>query len=284
MSLFRYGVTCSLNEVSAAAPITLSGSIEQLCGQAKEIGYEGLEIQLADPLQYDWNHIRKVTEEYGLEIVAFATGREMSENNLCLISEDASVRRAMVSRIKEHIDCAKIVGSPVIVGSVRSKLAGRPDPDRAENYHREAILELADYARGQNVTILIENILSWISDYLNTMAQVTDFVTSLNRDNVKVHLDTYSMNMEDNDIYGSIRYCAKVLEYVHFSDTARLYPGGGNIDFKAFMKALAHIRYQGWITIECVPYPTAFDCAKNGYEYMKAMETITKIELEARRF
>ncbi len=284
MGLFHYGVACSLNDVSVTAPITLRGTIEQLCGQAKEIGYEGLEIQLADPLQYDWQHIKKVTEEYGLAITAFATGREMGENNLCLISDDASVRRATIDRLKEHIDCASVVNSPVIVGSLRAKLLGRPDSDKYEQYHREAVLELADYAKEKGTVILIENILSWISDYLNTMAQVQDFVSGLGKDNVKVHLDTYSMMMEDNDIWGSIRYCAKDLEYVHFSDTARLYPGGGNVDFKAFMKALATAGYKGWVVTECVPLPTAYDCAKNGYEYMKAMETVASIEMAAKRF
>ena len=41
MSKFRYGVACSLNDVSTTAPITLRGPIEQLCKEAKEIGYDG---------------------------------------------------------------------------------------------------------------------------------------------------------------------------------------------------------------------------------------------------
>ncbi|MCC8163518.1 MAG: sugar phosphate isomerase/epimerase [Lachnospiraceae bacterium] len=284
MGIFQYGVTCSLNEVSETAAITLRGSIEQVCDDAKKIGYDGLEIQLANPLQYDWEHIKKVTEDHGLKVAAFATGREMGENGLCLISDDAAVRRATIDRIKEHIDCASIVGAKVIVGSLRAKLLGRPDSAKYEKYHRDAILELADYAKTKNTEIVVENILSYISDYLNTMAQVTDFVTGLERDNVKVHLDTYSMMMEDNDIFGSVEYCAKELDYVHFADTARYYPGGGNVDFKSFMKALMKAEYHGWIVIECVPLPTAWDCAKNSYEYMKAMETAARIELASKRF
>ncbi|MCD8198165.1 MAG: sugar phosphate isomerase/epimerase [Lachnospiraceae bacterium] len=284
MGFFRYGVACSLNEVSVTAPITLRGSIEQICEDAKKIGYEGLEIQLATPLQFDWEHVKKVTEDYGLAITAFATGRELGENGLCLISDDAAVRRATIDRLKEHIDCAAVVGAKVIVGSLRAKLLGRPDAEKYEKYHQDAVLELADYAKTKNTEILIENILSYISDYLNTMAQVTDFVTGLGKDNVKVHLDTYSMMMEDNDISGSVAYCTKELDYVHFSDTARLYPGGGNVDFKTFMKALMQADYHGWIVTECVPLPTPYDCAKNGYEYMMAMETAARIELASKRF
>ena len=42
--MFKYGVACSLNDVSTTAPIVLRGPIEQLCREAHEIGYDGLEI------------------------------------------------------------------------------------------------------------------------------------------------------------------------------------------------------------------------------------------------
>ena len=238
IQMFKYGVACSLNDVSTTAPIILRGPIEQLCEQAKKIGYDGLEIQLANPLQYDWKHIKEVCGAYGLDLITFATGRELGENGLCLLSDDASVRRAAIDRLKEHIDCAQVAGCQVIVGSMRKHVPDWSQSDKYLGYHRDAIMELADYAKDKGVRIWVENILSYISNFLNTMRQVQDFVASLPCDNVGVHLDTYSMNMEDNDIPGSYRYCAKNLEYVHFSDTARLYPGGGNVDFKTHMRCL----------------------------------------------
>ena len=99
--MFKYGVACSLNDVSTTAPIILRGPIEQLCEQAKKIGYDGLEIQLANPLQYDWKHIKEVCGAYGLDLITFATGRELGENGLCLLSDDASVRRAAIDRLKD---------------------------------------------------------------------------------------------------------------------------------------------------------------------------------------
>ena len=41
---------------------------------------------------------------------------------------------------------------------------------------------------------------------------------------------------------------------------------------------------KGYITTECVPVPTAYECAKRGFEYMKAMEKIVEIERGASRF
>ena len=169
IQMFKYGVACSLNDVSTTAPIILRGPIEQLCEQAKKIGYDGLEIQLANPLQYDWKHIKEVCGAYGLDLITFATGREQGENGLCLLSDDASVRRAAIDRLKEHIDCAQIAGCQVIVGSMRKNVPDWSQSDKYLGYHREAIIELADYARDKGVRIWVENILSYISNFLNTM-------------------------------------------------------------------------------------------------------------------
>lgn len=282
-NLFKYGVACSLDDVPISAPITLRGDIETICIQAKEIGYNGLEIQLSDPQKYDWKAIRQTADHYGLDIPAFATGRELVENKLSLISDDSGIRRAAIDKLKLHVDMAKIAGSMVIVGSMRTQITDLSNRNFYENLHREAVLEICDYAKQQNVQIVVENILSFISNYLNTIKEVADFVRDLKRDNVGIHLDTYSMLMEDNDIWGSIHYCDEDLKYVHFSDSRRLYPGGGNVDFKSFMKALIEVGYTGWITTECIPYPTAYDCAKNGYDYMTALETIVGIENGASR-
>ena len=124
MSKFRYGVACSLNDVSTTAPITLRGPIEQLCKEAKEIGYDGLEIQLANPRQYDWNHIKTVCNDSGLELITFATGRELGENGLCLLSDDASVRRASIDRLKEHNDLLILLRHlhPAALGQERSRI------------------------------------------------------------------------------------------------------------------------------------------------------------------
>ncbi|MGI6030770.1 MAG: sugar phosphate isomerase/epimerase family protein [Eubacteriales bacterium] len=285
-NMFHYGVACSLNDASVEAPITLRGPIEQLCTEAKEIGYEGLEIQLHDPQDWDWKALRKTTESYGLQLVAFATGREMMYGHN-LISDDPKVRRGAIDKLKLHIDAAQDAGTMVIVGSLRTKITDWSKADLYMGYHKEAVCELADYAKSKGVDIVIENILSYISNYLNTMKQVADFVREVRaegHDNVGIHLDTYSMNMEDNDIARAVAYCGKELEYVHFSDTARLYPGGGNVDFKAHMNALLDLGYKGWVVTECVPLPTAYDCAKNGFDYMKAMETIVRIERGSCRF
>lgn len=276
--LFKYGIACSLNEVSVNAPITLRGDIESIAKTASEIGYNGIELQLYNPLDHDWQKLVDTAKKFGLEYCAIATGRELFENKLSLISEDPAVRKAAVDRLKQHVDLGAAIGCMVIVGTMRSHI---PDFSRYAYYEdllTEAVLTLSDYAAGAKVPLVIENILASTSNYLNTMKQVMDFTMKINRSNVGVHLDTYSMLMEDNNIRKCVNYCAPKLDYVHFSDSARLYPGGGNVDFKTFMHALLDVKYQGYVSTECIPYPTEYLCAKRGLDYIHAMETIVTIE------
>ena len=278
MGMFTYGIACALDEVSLEAPITLRGDIEYLAKTVKDIGYEAIELQLKDPQNFDWKNLRQVADQAGLKYSAIATGREYVENGLCLISDDAGVRRAAIDKLKQHIDLAQFLECMVIVGTMRAKITDFSKFDHYLGFLTEAKLELADYAAKKDVIILVENILAGVSNYLNTMRQVMDYVVRLNRPNILVHLDTYSMLMEDNDIPAAVEYCASKLEYVHFADSARLFPGGGNVDFKAHVKALKKVGYHGYVVTECVPLPDPITCARYGLEYMRAIEECVRIE------
>ena len=278
MGMFTYGVSCALDDAPREAPIVLRGEIERVCDTAAGIGFKAIELHMKDPRRFDWRRIRQAGDRAGLSFSAIATGREYAENGLCLIADDPAARRAAVEKAKVHVDMAAALGAMVVIGTMRGRVA---DPSRFDHCLAlldEAKLELADYAAGRNVVVLVENILSGISNYLNTMRQVVDYVNRLGRGNLLVHLDTYSMLMEENDIPGAVAYSAPKLAYVHFSDSARLYPGGGNVDFKAFMKALRRVGYRGYAVMECAPVPDGPTCARNGLDYLRALEECVRVE------
>lgn len=277
-NMFKYGIACSLDETSTRAPIILRGDIESIAITAKEIGYTGLELQMCDPQQYDWKNLTSTAHQIGMEFCAIATGRELHEHGLSLISDDPGIRRNAIDKLKIHIDLGAAIGCLVIIGTVRSNI---PDMTRYVHYEdllSKAMLELSDYAQAHGVLLVVENILSSISNYLNTMKEVTDYINRLGRENIGIHLDTYSMLTEDNNITRAVQYCADKLDYVHFSDSGRYYPGGGNVDFKAFMNALRDIGYKGYVTTECIPYPDPYLCARRGLDYLRALETCIAIE------
>ncbi|HHT24075.1 MAG TPA: sugar phosphate isomerase/epimerase [Clostridiaceae bacterium] len=278
---FKYGVSCSFDDTSLSAPITFRGDAKYIAESLKKIGYDAMEIHLCSPAQFDWNYVEEACNEFDVKVCALATGREILENNLSLVTDDASIRRKAIDRLKEHADICSRFQSILIVGTMRWNIPDPNDKKLCELYKNrllEALWELSDYCADSDVPIVVENILKSTSNWLNTMKEVMDFVNEVDRSNVGVHLDTYSMLMEDNDIAGSVAYCASKLDYVHFSDSGRYYPGGGNVNFKEHLNALLDNNYTGYITTECIPYPSEYDCAKRGYDYLQALNKVVQIE------
>jgi hypothetical protein len=84
---------------------------------------------------------------------------------------------------------------------------------------------------------------------LHDMANL-DIADDIGEDNVFLHLDTYHMNIEEDDLVRPVRAVGDRLGYVHIGENHRGYLGSGHLDFTAFFHALADINYTGPITFE----------------------------------
>lgn len=278
MYQFQYGISCALEEQPERQPVILRGTIEEVAGNVKRIGYDGIELFIRNPRQYKPRELLSAANAYGLEYCAIATGMEYHLNRLCLISDDVLNRQAAADRLKEHLDLGAAIGCPVIVGMMRGNI---PDFNRYREYEdrfTEALTTLSRYAAEAGTSIVVESILRYISNYLNSATETAGYLRRLGLPNVRLHIDTHSMVIEDRDMARSVRETADVLRYVHFSDSNRRYPGAGSIDFKSVLGALMEIGYTGYISTECQPYPTEYACAKRGLEYIRNLENILLIE------
>ena len=67
---------------------------------------------------------------------------------------------------------------------------------------------------------------------------------------LKLHLDTFHMNIEEKDQAKAIRKAGKHLGHFHACGSDRGTPGNDHIDWKPIAAALKAIRYQGDVVIE----------------------------------
>ena len=276
--MFKYGISCSLEPQSERQPVILRGDIGSIAERAAKAGYDGIELFIRNPDQYDADELLAAAKAHGLEYCAIATGMEYTRNGLCLIDDDPAKRRAAVDRLKAHMDLGAKLGCPVIAGIMRGNI---PDFDHYQMYEdrlTEALSELNAYSGQVGCEVVVESILRYINNYLNSAPETADYLRRIHLPHVTLHIDTHSMILEDSDLADSVRQTADILGYVHFPDSNRGYPGAGNIDFKPIMRALADVGYEGYITLECTPYPTEYDCAKRGIDYLRALETIIRLE------
>lgn len=276
--MFRYGISCSLEPQPARQPAVLRGEIGYLAKTAGSIGYDGIELFIRNPGRLNAGELLRAAGDQNIKYCALATGMEYTKNGLSLISDSSQTRRDAVSRLKEHIELASKLGCCVIVGIMRANI---PDFDKYDLYEgrlTQALCELSDYAGGLGVMIVVESIMRYINNYLNAAPETAAYLRRLNRGNVRLHIDTHSMTIEDADLAQSVLASRDMLEYVHFSDSNRGYPGAGNIDFAPVMNALMEVGYQDYITAECVPLPDGEQCAKRALACMKALETLVAIK------
>jgi D-psicose/D-tagatose/L-ribulose 3-epimerase len=69
--------------------------------------------------------------------------------------------------------------------------------------------------------------------------------------NVKVHLDSFHMMMEETSFRGAVHTCGtQYLGYVHVCENNRGIPGTGLVPWKEFMTAIQAVGYTGPLVIE----------------------------------
>lgn len=270
---FLLSITVSAEKLSPSAPVVFTEYLEYAIRRCAELGYDGVELQLRDPDSLDRNLMFSLLERYGLRVSAIATGLEYTLGGLSMISDDEKVRAELRRRIFADIELAQRLGCPVIVGCIRGNIPAASDREKLLARFREEMLLCSDEAEKRGVTIVIEAINFYINNYLCTVRETCDFIDSLGRENVKVHVDTHHMAIEEKDMIRAVEYAGKRIGYVHLSENNRMYPGNSCIDFPGVLKALKKTGYKGWVTFEIIPEPDADTAAANSIDYIASISS-----------
>ena len=129
------------------------------------------------------------------------------------------------------------------------------NPEAVWSLNEVFFAELADYAKQYGVTVCVEN-LPFPKYPLTTVEQVCEIVDKLDRENLKVCLDTgHAAIFFGSDVGAAVRYIGNRLEAVHVHDNMgeqdeHLIPGDGIVDFDGFCAALKEIGFSGVISLE----------------------------------
>ena len=81
-------------------------------------------------------------------------------------------------------------------------------------------------------------------------ADAVKFIQDVGEPNVKVHLDTFHMIREEDNIPRAVLETGEYVGYVHACENQRGIPGTGQVPWREFFQALKQIGYDGCITIE----------------------------------
>lgn len=128
-------------------------------------------------------------------------------------------------------------------------------PPRDPAGDREVLLdglgELGRHAEAEGVVILLEPLNRYEDHMVNTLGVAAELAEATGLASVRVCGDSFHMSIEEADLDASVRATAHRLGHVQVSDTNRLEPGAGHLDWSALLASLQATGYAGPLAFEC---------------------------------
>ncbi len=217
----------------------------------KEWGFDSVEIAIEDLAHTDPVFVKDRLEQHGL-VCGSVTPCLGPDKDLRGSKEQ---QRAGIAFLKATIDRMVELESPTLCGVVYSTV-GRAEATAPAERRRQwktvakNLKEVSDYAGEHGRIIAMEAINRFETDFINTCQQGLTMIHDVGSPALKLHLDTFHMNIEEKNQAAAIRMAGKHLGHFHACGCDRGTPGNDHIDWKGIAAALKAIRYRGDVVIE----------------------------------
>jgi 5-keto-L-gluconate epimerase len=237
--------------------------------QAGQIGFDAVELHIPDPGEVDAGAIRQVCHAASVSVSSIGTGLAFVRDGLTLTSNDEAVRSKALIRLQAFIELAGELGCVLIVGLVRGQVRDVGDQVTFKQALVAALTTCLPLAERHGVTLVLEAVNRYESDTLNTIAECVAFIGGFRSDHLKVHIDTFHMNIEEDRIGASIEAAGPYIGHVHVADSNRHYPGRGHYDFRETIMALKKVGYTGALSVECLSLPSPDEAARGAHAFLR---------------
>ena len=128
-------------------------------------------------------------------------------------------------------------------------------PPRSDEEDAEILLEafgqLADHAESEGVIIALEPLNRYENHMINTLADAQTLCEKIGSRHFGIAADTYHMNIEEADPPRAVIEAGRWIRHVQLSDSNRLEPGAGHIDWPVILDAVWAVGYDKELAFEC---------------------------------
>ena len=250
-----------------------------------ELGFECIEVVAYDganmtreALQDTFRKIRERADEYNLEIsCAGLTQKNTAEiNELSRAAKDSGIilSGGYGPRPEENISSPDMlvvenamdfwkrtfdVLAVLDIHMVGGGLYSYWPVNFNKQFHKEDDLKrsidgmtgLGELAATYNISLGMEALNRFEGYLLNTAAETISYVKMVGLENVKVMLDTFHMNIEEDNIIDAIKSAGPYLGHFHIGEANRRPPrAGSRMDWEAIGTVLHKINYSGAVVME----------------------------------
>lgn len=221
--------------------------------KVKKLGFDVLELSCASLKTMEKADILALRNEAAANGVTVTAGYGPSAGEN-LGSADPDVVKNAISFYTDTLKKLELLDVHTIGGGIYSYWPvdySRPI-DKAGDRTRsiENVRKVGRIARECGVDYCLEVLNRFEGYILNTCAEAVDFVTEVDEPAVKVMLDTFHMNIEEDSITDAIRLAGDKLGHFHVGENNRRLPGRGNMPWSDIGKALRSIGYDKAVVME----------------------------------
>jgi D-psicose/D-tagatose/L-ribulose 3-epimerase len=177
----------------------------QITERLKKIGYDGIEVFMAEQDKTAYSRLGNHLKSIGLEATC-VLGVGPEENP---ISDSKLVRSKAVDRLKLAVDCAHAIESKIICGPFHSAFADfsnrHPPEDKEYGWSAEVLHAAGEYSAKADIVLTIEALNRFECFLCNTMDQLTGLIKRADHPNVKAMFDTHHANIEEKKIETALK-------------------------------------------------------------------------------
>jgi sugar phosphate isomerase/epimerase len=217
------------------------------------LGYDAVEVE-GEPEKHDPKRMRKLAEDAGLAVGSvcpnFTVERDLSH-------PEGGVRNAALAYLREVSEFAAELEAPlfIVAPTAYSRVKPVAEPRDEWLWAVEGIRKVGEHAASLGVDLTLECWNRYGTYMLNRLEEGARMWRETSLSNGGVMADTFHMNIEESSIPGAILSSGDLLNHVHLSDSNRLAPGLGHLDFEEVLRALRQTRYGGGLAFELIPAP-----------------------------
>ena len=217
----------------------------------KAWGFDTVEIPIESPHHIDPKALQLAAQKAGISIgsicACMGPGRDLRGS--------VAEQKTAFIYLKTLINQAAALGCPKVAGPLYS-VVGKKGPVSAAQHKKEFqtvvkhLRSLAKHAQAKGVTLAVEPLNRFETDFLNTCKQGLELVEAVGAKNLGLHLDTFHMNIEEKNQAAAIRLVGKHLVHFHACGTDRGIPGNDSLNWPSLVSALQDIGYNEDVVIE----------------------------------
>lgn len=264
---FCYQVATSDVAVSPAVT-AFQGKLTDSLDCLSEFGYDGVEFMTLDPHRLDWEKIRLELDKRGMMVSLVCTGEIFGQLGLSYMDPIPAKRKEAVRRSKDIVDFAEALNANINIGRIHGVF--RHDVKRDDSYKwlLDSLRELCDHAGPKNVLVALENVTIMQTNCMNTVAETLQTAEDVGRDNCRIMMDVFHMNIEEKNLFECIREHGGKTAHVHLSDNNRRYPGNCGMDFERIVQAFKDAGYNAAYTTEIFQLPDQETAAEEAMRHL----------------